>query len=44
LAAKVEAFLQPFVEKGHLGEKTGQGFYRYPGPAYQSPEFGFTRK
>jgi enoyl-CoA hydratase/3-hydroxyacyl-CoA dehydrogenase len=44
LAVKVEAFLQPFIDKGHLGEKAGQGFYRYPEPAYQSPEFGFTRK
>ncbi len=44
LAVKVEAFLQPFIEKGHLGEKAGQGFYSYPEPAYQSPEFGFTRK
>jgi enoyl-CoA hydratase/3-hydroxyacyl-CoA dehydrogenase len=44
LAVKVEAFLQPFIDKGNLGESTGQGFYRYPEPAYQSPEFGFTRK
>jgi 3-hydroxybutyryl-CoA dehydrogenase len=27
------------IEKGELGMKTGKGFYTYPNPAYQSPEF-----
>jgi 3-hydroxybutyryl-CoA dehydrogenase len=27
------------IEKGELGVKTGKGFYTYPNPAYESPEF-----
>jgi 3-hydroxybutyryl-CoA dehydrogenase len=27
------------IEKGQLGVKTGKGFYTYPNPAYESPEF-----
>jgi 3-hydroxybutyryl-CoA dehydrogenase len=32
-------FLKPYVDKGHLGFKTGQGFYSYPNPAYTDPNF-----
>lgn len=32
-------FLRPYVEKGHLGMKTGKGFYTYPDPDFQEPEF-----
>jgi 3-hydroxybutyryl-CoA dehydrogenase len=28
-----------FIQKGHLGVASGQGFYRYPNPAYGQPEF-----
>ncbi|OHB79063.1 MAG: hypothetical protein A2V98_01995 [Planctomycetes bacterium RBG_16_64_12] len=27
------------IEKGELGVKTGKGFYTYPNPSYQSPDF-----
>jgi 3-hydroxyacyl-CoA dehydrogenase len=28
-----------FMQKGHLGVTSGQGFYRYPNPAFEQPEF-----
>jgi len=31
--------LKEMVEKGDLGVKTGKGFYSYPNPVYQSPDF-----
>lgn len=38
--AKANAdFLKRYVDKGHLGFKTGQGFYSYPNPAYTDREF-----
>ncbi len=33
------AFLRSLTSKGFLGAKSGQGFYRYPAPAYAQPEF-----
>ena len=32
-------FLKKYVDKGHLGQKSGQGFYSYPNPAYLKPGF-----
>ena len=32
-------FLREYVEKGELGKKTKKGFYTYPKPAFQDPEF-----
>ncbi len=37
--AKIRAFLRPYLEQGHLGVKTGRGFYTYPDPAFERPEF-----
>jgi len=37
--AKILQFLNPFVEQNTLGVKTGKGFYNYPKPSYQQPEF-----
>jgi len=39
-------FLKPYVDRGHLGFKTGRGFYSYPNPAYTDPNFlsGAARK
>jgi 3-hydroxybutyryl-CoA dehydrogenase len=31
--------LKRYVDAGHLGVKTGRGFYEYPDPAYQRPDF-----
>ncbi|MFH0998896.1 MAG: 3-hydroxyacyl-CoA dehydrogenase [Pseudomonadota bacterium] len=33
------AFMKGYVDEGRLGAKCGKGFYRYPGPAYASPQF-----
>ena len=33
------AFLKKYVDKNLLGEKTKQGFYSYPEPAYRKPGF-----
>jgi 3-hydroxybutyryl-CoA dehydrogenase len=32
-------FLKQYVDRGHLGFKTSQGFYSYPNPAYTDPNF-----
>ena len=32
-------YLRPYIERGDLGMKTGKGFYSYPDPAYQQPDF-----
>lgn len=32
-------FVKQYVDNGHLGTKTGQGFYRYPDPKYAQPGF-----
>jgi 3-hydroxybutyryl-CoA dehydrogenase len=32
-------YLQGFLDRGFLGQKSGQGFYTYPNPAYGQPQF-----
>ncbi|MGA1163617.1 MAG: 3-hydroxyacyl-CoA dehydrogenase NAD-binding domain-containing protein [Ilumatobacteraceae bacterium] len=36
---RVEPFLTEMVDAGHLGQKSGSGFYTYPQPAYQQADF-----
>jgi len=36
---QIAGYLRPFIERGELGLKTGKGFYDYPEPAYQKPDF-----
>jgi len=38
-AAQTEAYLQQFVARNELGEKSGKGFYTYPDPEYRKPGF-----
>ncbi|NOS55844.1 MAG: 3-hydroxybutyryl-CoA dehydrogenase, partial [Cyclobacteriaceae bacterium] len=33
------ALLKMYVDQGKLGEKSGEGFYRYPNPAYKDIDF-----
>lgn len=32
-------FFKKYVDQGHLGVKSGRGFYTYPNPTFQQPEF-----
>lgn len=36
---KPPAFLEEMVQRGDLGVKTGRGFYGYPEPLFERPEF-----
>ncbi len=39
LRPKILALLQPMIDKGELGMKSGRGFYQYPAPQYQQSDF-----
>lgn len=39
LAKVAERLKQEFIDQGKLGVATGEGFYRYPDPAYLAPDF-----
>ena len=33
------SLVKTYIDAGKLGEKTGEGFYTYPNPAYRDPDF-----
>jgi 3-hydroxyacyl-CoA dehydrogenase len=37
--SKMITFLQPYIERGEYGVKTGKGFYTYPDPAFSRSDF-----
>ena len=39
MVAQVMGLIEPMIERGDLGMKTGKGFYSYPDPAFSQPEF-----
>jgi len=39
LRPRILELLQPYVDRGDLGIKSGRGFYSYPNPVYQQPGF-----
>ena len=36
---KFASLLKTYIDEGKLGQKTGQGFYTYPNPAFMKPGF-----
>ncbi len=36
---RAEAIKTQFIDKGKMGIASGEGFYRYPNPAYKDPDF-----
>ena len=39
-AIKIYEYLKTnYIDKGNFGVKTGQGFYKYPHPEYENPDF-----
>lgn len=39
-AEKVAKYLkEEYLDKGKLGTESGEGFYKYPNPSYESPDF-----
>lgn len=39
LAKLVELFKTEYIDKGKMGRATGEGFYKYPNPRFEDPDF-----
>lgn len=39
MIANAQYVKENFLDKGHLGLSTGQGYYSYPNPSYADPGF-----
>jgi 3-hydroxyacyl-CoA dehydrogenase len=39
ILSRAEKIKKNFIDKNKLGVSTGEGFYKYPNPEYQNPDF-----
>ena len=39
MLARAEFIKENYIDKGKMGVSTGEGFYKYPGPNYEAPDF-----
>ena len=39
MLARAEYIKENYIDKGKMGISTGEGFYEYPNPAYEEPDF-----
>ena len=39
LLAHAKMIKENYIDKGKMGISTGEGFYKYPNPAYEQPDF-----
>jgi len=39
MLARAEYIKEHYIDKGKLGVSTGEGFYKYPNPTYEDPDF-----
>jgi 3-hydroxybutyryl-CoA dehydrogenase len=39
MLARADMIKKNYIDKGKMGISTGEGFYKYPNPAYESPDF-----
>ncbi len=39
MISRAEFIKENFIDKGKMGVSTGEGFYKYPNPSYEHPDF-----